>query len=188
MEYIENSFFTKDIEVVKWLGKAHWKTNRITDSMNGKCPYETGCAALCLVKGRVDIQEAGAGWRWAKWENGDICSSVNNKNKVQKAPCPRSQESISWGAGTKTQSRILSTKSCTNSNSRLLEYHAPDFFFKLHKEDKLEEIVHFEIKRLCIKKQQQPHSRVPLNSSSLPAFEIRPDFYWKWEASSSAES
>ena len=28
---------------------------------------------------------AGAGWRWAKGQgNGDICNSVNNKNKVKK--------------------------------------------------------------------------------------------------------
>ena len=28
---------------------------------------------------------AGAGWRWAKGQgNGDICNSVNNKNKIKK--------------------------------------------------------------------------------------------------------
>lgn len=117
--------------------------------MNGKYPLETRSAVLCLVKGEAEIQ---------------VKKKLFNIIK-----------SISFNTQAKAQARDSSTMPCTNSNSHVLKVHAPGFFPIPHKEDTLREIIHFEIKRLCLEKKSD--SRIPSDSSSLLAFEIRHEFY-----------
>lgn len=148
---------------IKYLEKARIpKTNRITVSMNGKYPSETRSAVLCLVKWETEIQ-------------------VEKNNNNNKKKLFNITKSISCNTRAKAESRDSSTMPCTNSKSHVLKVHALIFFPQTTQRRYIGRDHSLWNKKTLLRKKKS-HSRIPSDSSSLLAFEIRREFYWKWEA------